>query len=437
MDATRETAAVLLPGDDGYDRSRTIWNSMIDRHPARIHRCATDADVVAAVRAAGELNLDLGVRCGGHSAIGHAIPDAGLLVDLTPMNRVTVDPVRRTARVQGGAMLADLDVAAQQYGLATTAGNVSHTGVGGLTLGGGMGWLARRFGLACDNVLGFTVVTADGRVVRATRDEHPDLYWALKGGGGNFGIVTEFEFALHQIGNAAAVVELDFAPDEARSAMRSWRDLAPTTPREATLAADLVGGVLSLGYVWVGDPSGQEELLASIRRIGRPVAERVTTTTYLALQSRNDVPAGYGKRRYGNGHYFTELTDDAIDVFLDPPQGPLSPGIGLQAYGGAIRDVADDDSAFSHRDAVFEFGIGAAWTDAAEDAERVTIARTFAARLSPFASGAYVNAMEGASAISSAYSPAKLARLSAIKAEWDPHNLFRGNHNIVPATAVD
>ncbi len=238
---------VLTPGTRGYDSARSVWNGMIDHRPKLIVRCASVADVVTAVRTARERDLEVGVRCGGHNIGGLAVPDGGLMVDLTPMGRVTVDPVTRRARVQGGAMLGALDRAAQPFGLATTAGNVSHTGVGGLTLGGGMGWLARQHGLACDNVVSCTVVTAAGDVVRASADEHPDLFWGLRGGGGNFGIVVEFEFRLHPVGTRTLVAELTFPLDRAAAALRGWRDLAEEAARPATLTAGISGDTVTLG----------------------------------------------------------------------------------------------------------------------------------------------------------------------------------------------
>src|SRR3954468_16066975 len=245
---------MLEQGDRGYDEARTVWNAMVDRRPRLIARCKSAGDVVTAVRTARALGLEIGVRCGGHSVVGFAVPDDGLMIDLPPMRAVRVDPVARRAYVQGGALLGVLDRAAQRHGLATTAGNVSHTGVGGLTLGGGMGWLARRYGLGCDNVVSFRVVTADGRVLRASRDEHPDLYWGLRGGGGNFGVVVEFEFRLHRIGTQALVVEHTFGAEDAAAALRGWRDLAADAPRPATFTASIRDGRATVGFVWVGDP---------------------------------------------------------------------------------------------------------------------------------------------------------------------------------------
>src|SRR5688500_4406190 len=268
---------LIGPDDDGYDAHREVWNAVVDRRPALIARCTSAAEVGAAIRHAREHDLEIGVKCGGHSVLGFSVPHEGLMIDLTPMSDVRVDPDARRATVGGGALLRFLDQAAQAHGLATTAGNVSHTGVGGLTLGGGMGWLARQVGLACDNVEAYTVVTADGEILRATAGDHADLFWALRGGGGNFGVVTEFEFRLHPVAGHALVVELNFDADDAFEPMRRWRDLLPDAPRQATLAADAftVDGrpMVSIGYVWVGDPHEGMGYLATMRTIGQPQDE--------------------------------------------------------------------------------------------------------------------------------------------------------------------
>ncbi len=429
---------VLTPGAPGYDAARSVWNDMVDHRPALIVRCASVSDVIAAVRHGRELGLEIGVRCGGHNIAGLSVPDGGLMIDLTRLDRVTVDPAARRARVQGGAMLGALDRATQPFGLATTAGNISHTGVGGLTLGGGMGWLARHHGLTCDNVESYTVVTATGDVVRATADEHPDLFFGLRGGGGNFGIVVEFEFRLHQVGTRALLADLSFPLEAAGTAeaMRGWRDLAAVAPREATLTAGIAGDTVSLGYVWVGDPARGRALLPALRAIGPAAEEEVAEQSYLSLQTLDDDSEAHSFRRYWKGHYLLELSDGAIAALLDrDPADPMLPSASLQAYGGAIADVDDDATAFSHRAARFEYVAAAKWTDPAEDGSRMGAARRTAGMLEPFASGAYVNALsdEGEAGVRRAYSEAKRARLTAVKDVYDPDNVFHLNHNIAPS----
>jgi FAD/FMN-containing dehydrogenase len=437
---------LLRPGDDGYDQARTIWNSAVDHRPAMIVRAASVADVVASVRTARDAGMEIGVRCGGHSAVGHAVPDGGLMIDLTPMGGVRVDPRRRRARVQGGALLGALDRAAQAHGLGTTAGNVSHTGVGGLTLGGGMGWLARQYGLSCDNVVSYEVVTAAGEVVRASSDEHPDLFWGLRGGGGNFGIVTEFEFRLHDTGTRTLVAEYDFPLDRAFAAMRAWRDLNEEAPRQATFTADIgAGGVATFGFVWAGDPEAGRSYLPVLDALGTPDTKRVDEMSYVDLQVRDDTVQGHTYRRYMKGHYLRELPDAAIEAFLlrgsesgtESATGAPLPGAGLQAYGGAIDDVPDEDAAFGHRGTRFEWSASTRWTDAAEDEARIGSARHTAAALAPFASGVYVNVIsdEGAAGVRRAYPAAKLEKLTALKDAYDPDNVFHLNANIRPSRA--
>ncbi|MDE9364061.1 FAD-binding oxidoreductase [Luteipulveratus sp. YIM 133132] len=440
----------LRPGDDGYDASRSVWNAIVEHRPAVIVRPTTVEQVQQVVRLAREHDLLLGIRCGGHSAVGHSVPDQGLMLDLTALNAVRVDPRAQRARVQGGALLGALDRATQRHGLAVTAGNVSHTGVSGLTLGGGFGWLARKFGLACDNVESFRLVTADGTLVTASATEHPDLYWGLRGGGGNFGVVTEFEMRLHETGTRSLTVEVDFALDEGAEVMGRWRDLLPDAPREATFTADIgAAGILTVGYVWTGDPdfdgTAAAALVPQIRALGRaPLAERVLDRSYLDLQTQADVVHAHSLRRYSKSHYLADFPDAAVEAFVlrGSPDGrpdgdvPL-PTVGLQAYGGAVADVPDEDSAFSHRGTLVEYGGGLVWEDPALDAPYVASARRAGRALEPYASGVYVNAMsdEGAAGVRRAYSADKLARLTALKDAWDPDNVFRLNANIPPSAA--
>jgi FAD/FMN-containing dehydrogenase len=447
---------VMLPGDEGYDSARALWNAMVDRRPAVAVQCTSSADVAAAVDFARRNDLEIGVRCGGHSVLGISVPDDGLLIDLSGLRGVRVDANARRAWVQGGALLGDLDRAAQAYGLATTAGNVSHTGVGGLTLGGGMGWLARRFGLACDNVASYEVVTADGEILRVSESQHEDLFWALRGGGGNFGVITEFEFRLHGVGTSAVLANRTFDLEAAPSAMRHWRDLlgddvAPeatplawigTMPDSTDVAAELRNRtVATFGFVWVGDPdNGRRWLKPRVASLGTPLAEQVEEVTYLGLQSTDDEWHRPGlRRRYYKGHYLTELSDDAIDAFLTQgqPDGdrPQLLNGSFQGYGGAIATTSNDDSAFSHRNTLVEFVAATAWTDPAEDQERMEAARRFGAVMEPFASGVYVNVLgdEGEGGVRRAYPPEKLARLAALKRHYDRDNIFHLNQNIRPS----
>ena len=437
------TVMLMEDGGPGYDEARTVWNAMVDRRPEAIVRCTTADDVAEAIRYGRERGLEIGVRCGGHSVLGLCVPEGGLMIDLTPMGGVRVDPERRRAWVQGGALLGALDRAAMEHGLTTTAGNVSHTGVGGLTLGGGMGWLARQLGLSCDNVAAFELVTAEGERLQVDETSNPELFWGLRGGGGNFGVVTEFEFRLHPVASQAHVVELFFPIEDAPPVLRGWRDLNAIAPRAATFTA-WVGEwndrpVASVGFVWAGEPELERKLLPALRALGRPIGERVEELPYLELQRMDDTLEGHALRRYWKGHYFRSLPDEAIDAFLlrgtADGHGERLPAASLQAYGGAIADVPDADSAFSQRDALFEFVASARWSDAAEDEERMAAARRYAATLEPFASGMYVNAMsdEGATGVARAYPPAKLARLRALKTAYDPDNVFHLNQNIEPA----
>jgi FAD/FMN-containing dehydrogenase len=306
-----------------------------------------------------------------------------------------------------------------------------------------MGWLARQFGLACDNVEAYTLVTADGETLRVTSTEHPDLFWGLRGGGGNFGVVTEFEFRLHPVAGHATVVELTFDAADAYEPMRRWRDLLPDAPLPATLTADAVTAdgrpVVIIGFVWVGDRDEARAYARTMRGIGTPRAEDVRELSYLELQTIGDANHHHGKRRYANGHYLAELSDPAIEAFLSRGVGEddgwrTAAGGGFQAYGGAIAEVGNDDSAFSHRETLVEFFGGHTWADPAEDAERMASARAYGAAMAPFATGVYVNVLSerGEEGVRRAYGEDKLRRLAELKRRYDPDNVFHLNQNIAP-----
>ena len=453
---SRHNGPVLAPGDEGYDLARQAWNAMVDKRPAIIAQPDDVLDVAAAIAHARQYDLEIGVKCGGHGILGQAIPEGGLQIDLSHLNAVRIHPDKRLAYVQGGALLGDLDRASAEHGLATTAGNVSHTGVGGLTLGGGMGWLARQFGMACDNVVSFQVVTADGGVLTVSADENPDLYWGLRGGGGNFGVVTEFTFRLHPIDDRVLSVDLFFEPDAAADLTRAFRELTQTVPEAATVSVwtgtagpwellppERQGTDMAiLGFVYVGDPERGRELLPAFQAVGPRIAEDISQMSYVELQSGSDQPMGHQMRRYWKGHYLRDLPPEAIDAFI-ARGGPVAEGRPrsngmMQGYGGAISRVPIGDTAFSHRDANFEFITMAGWEDAAEDEVRMDAARRYASAMEPFASGVYVNGLadEGAAGVRHAYYAETLARLTALKDRYDPDNVFHLNHNIAPSGAV-
>jgi FAD/FMN-containing dehydrogenase len=445
---------LFQPGDDGYDEARAVWNRAVDHRPAVVARCSSPADVAAALAHAQRSDLEIGVRCGGHNYGGAAVPDGGLTVDLRGMNRVVVDPVARRVRCGGGALQRELDAAVQEHGLAVTGGTISHTGVGGLTLGGGMGWLTQRCGLAVDNLLGAEVVLADGRCVRASADEHPDLLWALRGGGGNFGVVTEFEFRLHPVGPLVHFGLQFWELERAAEAMRAARDLLDELPRDAGAnlfainapPAPFVPGEhhfrpgVALGLAGFAGPDAHAAMLARVRDAAAPLFEFATPMPYTALQSMLDESAMPGAAyAYGKSLYLEVLTDAAIDTIaalLPAKTSPLSL-LPIFSLGGAFADVGEDDTAFGGtRTLRYAVNMDAVALDAAGMAADREWVRSMWTALRPFAphSGSYVNFMEEyeQERVRATYGP-KYARLARIKAEYDPGNVFRRNANIRPA----
>lgn len=449
---------LLRPGDDGYEAARHVWNGMVDRHPALIARCVGTGDVVEALRIAREEGLEVSVRGGGHSIVGHGVTDGGLMIDLSAMRGVHVDPGRRRAWVQGGALLRDLDRECGLAGLVTTGGGVSHTGVGGYTLGGGYGYLARLYGLACDNLVAAEVVTAAGEVLRPDADREPDLFWALRGGGGNFGIVTAFEFRLHPMPPAVLSIDRAFGLDDALPVLRAWADMAAGAPDELVATAAVVTAATGEPYpverrdrpaVWVsftyaGDADAGRRFAPEMSAGRRAFLEFDEVLSYRDLQRLGDAGQGPGRRRYWKSHYLASTGDAFLDAFLrrglDAPDG-ADPGCGgsLLQLGGAVGRVSPGDTAFSGRDAAFDFLATASWDDPAEDERRLAAGRRFAASVEPFSTGrAYANGLEVESpvGVARAYGDDTYRRLVAVKDRYDPTNVFHLNQNIRPSAGA-
>jgi FAD/FMN-containing dehydrogenase len=442
---------VALPGEDGYDAARTIWNAMIDRRPGVVVRCLGAADVIKAVKLARDERLLLAVRSGGHNIAGNAVCDGGLLIDLSLMRSVRVDPISGTARVEPGATLADFDKEAQTFGLATPLGINSTTGIAGLTLGGGFGWTTRKFGLTVDNLISADVITADGRLLRASQKEHPDLFWALRGGGGNFGIVTSFEFKLHPLGPEVLCGLIVHPIEQAAELLRDFRRIAKEAPDELTtwvvmrkapplpfLPAEWHGKeVLVFACCYSGDIKEGEKATRALRALGRPIADVVSPQPFTGWQAAFDPLLTPGARNYWKSHDFTDLSDGAIEVILDAMRALPSPEceVFIAHVGGAMARVAADATAWPNRDAHFIMNAHTRWRDKAQDSACIAWARRLFEAAAPFASGSvYVNFMpaDESHRVENAYGT-NYSRLAEIKRYYDPDNLFRMNHNIRPA----
>jgi FAD/FMN-containing dehydrogenase len=432
---------LLLPNDEGYDAARTIHNGMIDKHPALIARCAGAADVMRAVDFAREHQLEVAVRGGGHNVTGNAVSDGGLMIDLSPMKGLRIDPVARTARCEAGLTWAEVNHDAQIFDLAATGGFVGTTGVAGLTLGGGLGWLLRKHGLACDNLLSADVVTADGQFLTASEQQNADLFWGLRGGGGNFGVVTSFEFQLHPAGTVLAGPVIHPLA-QAGEVLRFYRDFAATAPDELTsgaLFATLpdVGPVVAIGFVYAGPIEAGEAVVRPLREFGSPVADAVQPMPYSAAQTMVDAFWPRGLQNYWKSSFFKELSDKAIDTLVAHFASVPSPQtvVVLEHFGGAMSRVAPEATAFPHRHLDFDVVITTMWTDPADAERNIAWTRDYWDALQPFAPAAvYVNylGVEGEERVRAAYG-ANYGRLVALKNKYDPTNLFRLNQN-VPTT---
>jgi FAD/FMN-containing dehydrogenase len=434
---------VLRPGDPGYDEARRVWNGMVDKRPALIARCAGVDDVAAAVRFGREQGLPISIRGGGHNVAGLAVSDGGLMIDCAPMKGIAVDPAARTARVQPGVLWGEFDAAAQAHGLATVGGVVPTTGVAGLTLGGGQGWLTGKHGLSVDNLLAAEVVTAAGERVRASEDEHADLFWALRGAGANFGVVTAFEFRLHPVGPTVLGGMVIHPLPRAREVLRFYREFAAAQPDELTTYAALLTApdgapVVALVCCYAGPLEAGERAVAGLRRFGPPAVDTIGPLPYLAVQGifGEGVPAG--RRNYWKSTLLDRIADEAIEALAEFAARVPSPfsAIAIADTHGAFGRVAPDATAYAHRHLPFDLVLLAGWSDPADDGANVAWTRQLYEAVRPFApAGVYVNDLdgdEGRGRVRDAYG-ANYDRLAILKARWDPANVFRANHNIAPA----
>jgi FAD/FMN-containing dehydrogenase len=443
--------AFLEPADPGFEDARVLFNAMIATRPAAIAQVADVADIIAAIRFARDHGIRLAVRSGGHSVAGHSLVEDGLVIDMRRMASIDVNPAARTVRVGGGAAWGPVDRATQAHGLATTGGRVTTTGVAGYTLGGGNGWLDRTFGLAVDNLLSADLVTADGRQVTASADEHPDLFWAIRGGGGNFGVATSFTFRLHPVGTVYAGIWFFVAEqgDRGERITRTYRDVMDAAPKslgggliwlrvppDPTVPPELHHR-LCVGVIvcHVGDPAEGERLMAPVRAF-EPDLDAVGVVPYADFNGSLDDPPGH--RNYWTAEYVRAFDDRAVGVFVDHsrrmPHGTRTASMVVPA-GGAVREVGEDDTPLTSRSAAWHLHPFGIWKDAAQDAECIAWARGIRAAFQPFATGGvYLNFIgnEGEDRVVSAFGRQKYERLARIKAAWDPDNVFHGNQNIRP-----
>jgi FAD/FMN-containing dehydrogenase len=441
---------LIRPQDAGYDAARQIWNGHVQRRPALIAQCGGVADVMAAVRFCQEHDLPASVRGGGHAVAGHAICDGGVVIDLSMMTGSRVDPLARTIQVEGGCLNAHLDRESQAFGLAATGGIVSHTGIGGLTLGGGLGHLMRKFGLAIDALRSCDVVTADGEFVVASEQENPELFWGLRGGGGNFGIVTNFTFELQALGPTVLAGMLAWPMDDAAQVLRFLREFVADAPDEVGLMAnlrlapplpvvpeDLHGKpIVALVVTYAGPVEEGREALASLKELPSPAFDAVAPKPYVAHQKMFDAALPHGRHYYWKSHKLGPLTDEIIDIVVDQSAQVTSPlsTVPIFCFGGAVARVPEEATAFPYRDAAHDINVVASWLPgAADDADRhIEWVRGFFHALEPYSRGVYVNftSDDATARVRDAYTEQQWTRLTALKAKYDPTNFFRMNANI-------
>jgi hypothetical protein len=432
---------LFQPGEEGYEAARTTYNAMIDRHPALIVRCAGVSDVITAVQFARSRNLLVAIRGGGHNVAGRAICDGGLVIDLSLMKGIHVDPAHRIARAEPGVTWSEFDRETQAFGLATTGGTVSSTGIAGLTLGGGIGWPMRTCGLACDNLVSVDLVTAQGRLLTASTTENPDLFWGMRGAGANFGVVTSFEYRLHPVGPVLGGM-LIYPLSKARDALRFYRDVTATAPDELTALAALLTSpdgvpVVAIAPFYNGPIEVGEEVMQPLRAFGPPLADHVGPMNYLQVQTMLDAMMPAGLRNYWKTNFLKELSDEAIDTlvtsFATVPSA-LTAAV-IEQFGGAVGRIGEDETAFSPRDQRFNLVIASRWTNPAESEKHRQWTRDLWDVMQPFATDAvYVNYLpeDEDDRVKALYGAAKYERLVRLKNTYDPANFFQLNANIKP-----
>lgn len=428
---------VYLANDEGYDAARMVWNGMHDKRPAIVVQCLSAQDVSNAVTFARERSLLLAVKGGGHSLPGKSTCDGGMVIDLSQMQAVDVDPAAATARADGGALLGHLDGATFPHGLATTTGIVSHTGIGGFTLGGGLGRTDRKFGIACDNVLGATLVTADGEVRRVSADENPDLFWAIRGGGGNFGVATEIVYRLHDFDPTVYGGTLVWSFDQARDLLRFWAEFNETLPNEANV--EPIWYVNEDGereiiteIIWSGDHAAGEKVLAPLAGFGKRKGGELGPLSYVEFQTQIDGYMAHGTRNYLKSGFMVELTEASIDAMVGNFEGDNLPSAWFQHQGGAMAELGATDTAFVHRDAIVNLGINTLWHDPDEDESHIEAVRNYHAAMEPYMKGFYTNLHDDSEKKTWGNYGENYPRLVDIKERYDPTNLFRLNANIQP-----
>jgi len=432
------TGPVLLSGHPDYDSARRVWNGMHDKRPALIARCASSEDIHHAVTFARERDLLVAVRGGGHSWPGKSVCDGGLMIDLAHMNSVTVDPVKQRAFARGGALLGQLDTAALEHGLITTAGVVSHTGVGGYTLGGGFGRLNRKHGLTIDNLVSAEIITADGQVRTVSAEQDADLFWAIRGGGGNFGVVSQFEYQLHPFNRSVLSGMIAWPIDQAREVLDFYSDWYSGLSDDLYVGPAMVTmpdgtSVIAMEVVYAGDPVAGEKELEPLRKIGKPMDDGIGMQDYMVMQTQEDANFAHGIRSYAKNGMVKEISPELIDAMIESFVPDPRMAMFTHTAGGAVTRVDEEATAFPHRNAETMIIIGGGWKDPAHDAEAIAIGRKWFAQLEPFTGGYYDNIDFDSGDGSGNYGPV-YERLARIKGRYDPGNLFRLNRNIQPAT---